>query len=174
MSWLFGSLQPDDPHDEAKQPQSPSSSRVPNDLSFLGQTLGRQLRGVASFLVPPPSSSPSHDAVPSSNSQSQSQSLLGIRNDLVEIGGSFKSGLSLLSTNSNKAVTEISKFASNLLQLQNKALEDDADDDDDDDGSVPGITDEVIGFVTEISVLPNYWTDFPIPVDHGQVPNFHF
>ncbi|KAI5320646.1 hypothetical protein L3X38_040354 [Prunus dulcis] len=176
MSWLLGSLQPDDPHDEAKQPQSPSSSRVPNDLSFLRQTLGRQLRGVASFLVPPPpSSSPSHDAVPSSNSQpqppsqsqlqSQSQALLGIRNDLVEIGGSFKSGLSLLSTNSNKAVTEISKFASNLLQLQNEALEDD-DDDDDDDCSVPGITDDVIGFVTEISVLPNYWTDFPIPVDH--------
>ncbi|KAM1809166.1 hypothetical protein ACFX15_025491 [Malus domestica] len=170
MSWLFSSpRQPDDDEDpsdvEPKQPQ--------NDLSFLRQTLGRQIRGVATFLAPPPSP-PSNDALPSSNSQPQSQSqsqspaLLGIRNDLVEIGGSFKTGLSLLSTNSNKAVTEISKFASGLLQLQNEALDEGAADEDGDDGGgkVPGITDEVLGFVTEISVMPDCWTDFPMTLDH--------
>ncbi|KAM1360826.1 uncharacterized protein LOC126592343 [Malus sylvestris] len=170
MSWLFSSpRQPKDDDDqrdvEPKQPQ--------NDLSFLRQTLGRQLRGVATFLAPPPSP-PSNDALPSSNSQPQSQSqsqspaLLGIRNDLVEIGGSFKTGLSLLSTNSNKAVTEISKFASGLLQLQNEASEEGGADDDGDDGGghVPGITDEVLGFVTEISVMPDCWTDFPMTLDH--------
>ncbi|KAM1155147.1 hypothetical protein EV1_025844 [Malus domestica] len=171
MSWLFSSpRQPEDDDDdqrdvEPKQPQ--------NDLSFLSQTLGRQLRGVATFLAPPPSP-PSNDALPSSNSQPQSQSqsqspaLLGIRNDLVEIGGSFKTGLSLLSTNSNKAVTEISKFASGLLQLQNEASEEGGADDDGDDGGghVPGITDEVLGFVTDISVMPDCWTDFPMTLDH--------
>ncbi|XP_068343771.1 uncharacterized protein [Pyrus communis] len=170
MSWLFSSpRQPDDDDDprdvEPKQPQ--------NDLSFLRQTLGRQLRGVATFLAPPPSP-PSNDALPSSNSQPQSQSqsqspaLLGIRNDLVEIGGSFKTGLSLLSTNRNKAVAEISKFASGLLQLQKEASEEGGADEDGDDGGghVPGITDEVLGFVTEISVVPDCWTDFPMTLEH--------
>ncbi|XP_009363970.2 uncharacterized protein LOC103953893 [Pyrus x bretschneideri] len=170
MSWLFSSpRQPDDDDDprdvEPKQPQ--------NDLSFLRQTLGRQLRGVATFLAPPPSP-PSNDALPSSNSQPQSQSqsqspaILGIRNDLVEIGGSFKTGLSLLSTNSNKAVAEISKFASGLLQLQNEASEEGGADEDGDDGGghVPGITDEVLSFVTEISVVPDCWTDFPMTLEH--------
>ncbi|KAM1061612.1 hypothetical protein FF1_026066 [Malus domestica] len=171
MSWLFSSpRQPDDDDDprDAVEPKQPQ-----NDLSFLRQTLGRQLRGVATFLAPPPSP-PSNDALPSSNSQPQSQSqsqspaLLGIRNDLVEIGGSFKTGLSLLSTNSNKAVTEISKFASGLLQLQNEASEEGGADDDGDDGGghVPGITDEVLGFVTDISVMPDCWTDFPMTLDH--------
>ncbi|KAK9947510.1 hypothetical protein M0R45_003130 [Rubus argutus] len=142
MSWLFSSPQPDD------DPQPPS--RAQNDLSFLGQTLTRQIRGVATFLAPPPSSS--NAALPSSNSQPQSpspsQALLGIRNDLAEIGGSVKTGLS-----------GISKFASNFLQVRNEASEDD-------DGSVPGISDEILGFVAEISKLPNCWTEFPIPLDH--------
>nr|XP_017178767.2 uncharacterized protein LOC103400072 isoform X1 [Malus domestica] len=169
MSWLFSSpRQPDD--DDPRDVEQPNQPQ--NDLSFLRQTLGRQIRGVATFLAPPPSppSSPSNDDVPSSNSLSQSQALLGIRNDLLEIGGSFKTGLSLLSTNSNKAVTEISKFASSLLQLQNEALEEGGAADDDGDvggGQVPGITDEVLGFVAEISVLPDCWIDFPMTLDHA-------
>lgn len=149
MSWLFSSLQPDD-----DDPQPPS--RAQNDLSFLGQTLTRQIRGVATFLAPPPSSS--NAALPSSNSQPQSpsQALLGIRNDLAEIGGSVKTGLS-----------GISKFASNFLQVRNEASEDD-------DGSVPGISDEILGFVAEISKLPDCWTEFPIPLDHGEVSEIHF
>lgn len=148
MSWLFSSLQPDD-----DDPQPPS--RAQNDLSFLGQTLTRQIRGVATFLAPPPSSS--NAALPSSNSQPQSpsQALLGIRNDLAEIGGSVKTGLS-----------GISKFASNFLQVRNEASEDD-------DGSVPGISDEILGFVAEISKLPDCWTEFPIPLDHGEVSEVH-
>ncbi|KAB2618577.1 hypothetical protein D8674_014446 [Pyrus ussuriensis x Pyrus communis] len=81
----------------------------------------------------------------------------------------FKTGLSLLSTNSNKAVTEISKFASSLLQLQNEALEEGGAADDDGDvggGQVPGITDEVLGFVAEISVMADCWIDFPMTLNH--------
>ncbi|RXH69203.1 hypothetical protein DVH24_036987, partial [Malus domestica] len=77
----------------------------------------------------------------------------------------FKTGLSLLSTNSKKAVTEISKFASGSLQLQNKLVEEAVDDG---GGHMPGIMNEVIGFFTEISVMPNCSTDFPTTFD--QIP----
>ncbi|GMP60201.1 hypothetical protein CsSME_00023173 [Camellia sinensis var. sinensis] len=139
---------------------------VKEDLSVLGQTIGRQLRGVAAFLAPPPPPQPPPD--------SSSQTLVGIRNDLVEIGGSFKSSLSLLS--SNKAVSEISRLASNLLQfetIQANEVEgddedEDEDEDDEDDGSeVAGVTDEVLHFVQEISSRSEFWTDFPLSLDNG-------
>ncbi|KAK2644912.1 hypothetical protein Ddye_020107 [Dipteronia dyeriana] len=160
MSWLFKSLQSNDsdssPPDNSPTDRNPAG--VKDDLSVIGATIGRQLRGVAAFLAPPPNTGqepqpPQFDS--SSSSSSQSQALLGIRNDLVEIGGSFKSGLSILS--SNKAVTGISKFASNLLQFQDQ--EDDRDGDFDE---VPGITEEVVEFVKEISQRPACWTDFPL------------
>ncbi|GMP60198.1 hypothetical protein CsSME_00023173 [Camellia sinensis var. sinensis] len=141
---------------------------VKEDLSVLGQTIGRQLRGVAAFLAPPPPPQPPPD--------SSSQTLVGIRNDLVEIGGSFKSSLSLLS--SNKAVSEISRLASNLLQfetIQANEVEgddedEDEDEDDEDDGSeVAGVTDEVLHFVQEISSRSEFWTDFPLSLDNDFV-----
>ncbi|CAL5339451.1 unnamed protein product [Camellia sinensis] len=146
---------------------------VKEDLSVLGQTIGRQLRGVAAFLAPPPPPQPPPD--------SSSQTLVGIRNDLVEIGGSFKSSLSLLS--SNKAVSEISRLASNLLQFEtiqaNEVEGDDEDEDEDeDDGSeVAGVTDEVLHFVQEISSRSEFWTDFPLSLDNdpgivGPVENY--
>ncbi|KAK3213149.1 hypothetical protein Dsin_017855 [Dipteronia sinensis] len=163
MSWLFKSLQSNDsdssPPDDSPTNRNPAG--VKDDLSAIGETIGRQLRGVAAFLAPPPNTGqepqpPQSDS--SLSSSSQSPALLGIRNDLVEIGGSFKSGLSILS--SNKAVTGISKFASNLLQFQDQ--EDDRDGDFDE---VPGITEEVVEFVKEISQRPACWTDFPLSLD---------
>ncbi|KAK1550232.1 hypothetical protein Q3G72_015886 [Acer saccharum] len=166
MSWLFKSLQSNDsdssPPDDSPTDHNPAG--VKDDLSVIGETIGRQLRGVAAFLAPPPNTGQepqpplSDSSSSSSSSSSQSLALLGIRNDLVEIGGSFKSGLSILS--SNKAVTGISKFASNLLQFQDQ--EDDRDGDFDE---VPGITEEVVEFVKEISQRPACWTDFPLSLD---------
>ncbi|XP_050373442.1 uncharacterized protein LOC126791078 [Argentina anserina] len=138
MSWLFASLQPD----------------AENDASFLSQTLTRQLRGVATFLAPPPPSSSSSEPPLSSDYPPPSPALVGVRNDLAELGGSFKAGLSLLS------VAGISKLASTLLPARNGASDDDCG------GSAPGITDEILGFVAEISKLPDCWTGFPIPLDH--------
>ncbi|KAL5786372.1 hypothetical protein ACOSQ2_008764 [Xanthoceras sorbifolium] len=160
MSWLFKSFQSNE--SESPPDDSPTNRNlvVKDDLSVIGETIGRQLRGVAAFLAPPPNTGQEAQPPPSDaeSSASSSQALLGIRNDLVEIGGSFKSGLSLLS--SNKAVTEISKFASNLLQFQNQE-----DDDDGDFDGVPGITEEVVEFVKEISQRPACWTDFPLSLD---------
>ncbi|CAJ1944638.1 unnamed protein product [Sphenostylis stenocarpa] len=113
---------------------------VKDDISYI-------FRGVANFLAPPPSSS--------SSSSSSSQALTGIRNDLVEIGGSFKNSLSLIST--NKAVTGISKFASQLLQLE-------PDQQRSNDEAVPGTTEDVVRLVKEISARPQCWTEFPLPL----------
>lgn len=168
MSWFFSSIQSDDPHDSSQPPPPPpsdvSNSGVQDDLSAITQTIGRQLRGFASFIAPPPSPQSAGDA--SKQMEKQSPALLGIRSDLAEIGGSFKSSLSLLSSNSNRAVTEISKFASNFLSSYDEAQAQEEDNDEDDDG-VPGITDEILHFVTEISMRPECWTDFPLSLDHG-------
>lgn len=146
MSWLFKSLQSNDDSD------SPPETDRKDDLAAIGETIGRQLRGVAAFLAPPPNTG--QDSPPPADSSSpSSQALQGIRNDLVEIGGSFKSMLS-----SNKAVSEISKFASNLLQFEKEEEEEEG---------VAGITDEVVEFVEKISQRPQCWTDFPLSLDDG-------
>ncbi|KDP30244.1 hypothetical protein JCGZ_17026 [Jatropha curcas] len=172
MSWLFKSFQSDDQDSSSSSPESPTNrgDGVKEDLSVIGESIGRQLRGVANFLAPPPSP-PSNtedksSSLPSdyfsSSSTSQSQALLGIRNDLAEIGGSLKSSLSLLS--SNKAVSEISKFTSTFLPFQSNDNEgeDEEEYDDEEDDYVPGITEEVVDFVKEISMRPECWTDFPL------------
>ncbi|KAJ0031244.1 hypothetical protein Pint_13792 [Pistacia integerrima] len=165
MSWLFKSLQSDAPDSPPPQHEDDSSTNrdggVKDDLSHIGERIGRQLRGVAAFLAPPPLTATERQSHPPPQSpdspSSPSAALLGIRNDLVEIGGSFKSGLSLLS--SNKAVTGISKFASNLLQFQNQ------DEYDDEFDGVPGITEEIVEFVKKISERAECWTEFPMSLD---------
>lgn len=182
MSWLFKSFQSDgsdssESHQFPTAEHSPSSSSNPGgvkeDLSVLGQTLTRQFRGVANFLAPPPpatttTTTTTVDSSKSSSSPPQSPTLLGIRNDLVEIGGSFKTSLSLLS--GNKAVSEISRIASNLLQFQDEDRDEASgnNDDDDEDGidGFPWVTDEVLDFVSEISNRPELWTDFPLPFNN--------
>ncbi|RYR38617.1 hypothetical protein Ahy_A09g043706 [Arachis hypogaea] len=94
-----------------------------------------------------------------SSSSPPLQALIGIWNDLEEISGSFKNSLSLLS--SNKAITGISKLASQLLQLEpNHKWQSDVDGDGD---VVPGTTEEVVRFVKEISMRPDCWIEFPLP-----------
>lgn len=73
--------------------------------------------------------------------------------------GSFKIGLSLLSTNNKKAVNEISKFTSGSLQLQNEPVEEGEAIDDGGD-HVSGIMDKVFGFFIEISVMLDCSTNF--------------
>lgn len=161
MSWLFKSLQSDAPDSPPLQHEDDSSTNrnggVKDDFSLIGQAIGRQLRGVAAFLAPPPLTETERQVQPPQSSDSPNAALLGIRNDLVEIGGSFKSGLSMLS--SNKAVTGISKFASNLLLLQNQ------DESEYDFDGVPGITEEVVEFVRKISERAECWTEFPLSLD---------
>ncbi|XP_004508455.1 uncharacterized protein [Cicer arietinum] len=157
MSWLFKSNYPDPDSSNlhrtvirsSSQPSSPHSTAVvhgvKDDLSLI-------FRGVANFLAPlPSSSSPSS----SGESTAPSQTLTGIRNDLVEIGGSFKNSLSLLSP--RKAVTGISKLAAQLLQSER-------DHEEVDEGAVPGTTDDVVRFVKKISTRPECWTEFPFPL----------
>ncbi|XP_022749635.1 uncharacterized protein LOC111299028 isoform X2 [Durio zibethinus] len=181
MSWLLKSLQSDVPHSPTSSTDHTPTNRnggVKEDLSVLRETIGRQLRGVAAFLAPPPSSPPCVTAAEPEEEEEEAQQqpldkLEAIRNDLAEIGGSFKGGLSLLS--SNKALTEISRFASSFLQFPNQdnhGYDDDDDDGDgddddgDDDDGVPGITEEVVEFVQEISNCPEFWTEFPLSLNN--------
>ncbi|GMI97654.1 hypothetical protein like AT2G10950 [Hibiscus trionum] len=174
MSWLLKSLQPDVRRLPTSSPDHSPANRnvgVKDDLSVIGETIGRQLRGVAAFLAPPPAVTSAERGTEQEEEERWSlDKLVGIRNDLAEIGGSFKSGLSLLS--SNKAVSEISRFASSFLQFPDQDDrgghgEDEVDGcDDDDDDRVPGITDEVIGFVKQISNRPELWTDFPLSLNN--------
>lgn len=131
-------------------------------------TLPALFRGVASFLAPPPACSPSaasaaEDGDDLSASES-SQAIAGIRNDLAEIGDSFKSSLSLLS--SSKAVSEISKLASNFLNFKDdevkEELEVEEEEEEEEEEDMIGITDEMVDFVRTISERPQLWTDFPV------------
>nr|DAD45004.1 TPA_asm: hypothetical protein HUJ06_003234 [Nelumbo nucifera] len=183
MSWLSISLpnpfksQESDEEDAVNKEEKvageeeESSSHVggvKEDLSELGKTIGRQLWGVASFLAPPPVTDSSSDAAESSDSSSQT--FLGIRNDFAEISGSFRSGLSLLST--NKAVNEISKLASNLLQLKEDEEGGDGDESSGEDhgggdgDGIVGVTDEVLEFAQEMSMRPEFWVDFPLSISN--------
>ncbi|XP_058112071.1 uncharacterized protein LOC131255388 [Magnolia sinica] len=143
---------------EEEEEEEDKAGGVKEDLTELTKTISRQLWGVASFLAPPPPPVGPTDSPPSSPS---SQALLGgIRNDFAEIGGTFKTGLSRLS--SHTAVNEISRLASTLLQFQPDG------DADDDEGSVSvvGVTEEVLEFANGMSASPLPWLEFPrLPKD---------
>lgn len=152
--------QADEEEDEDHPNQNLCSPSVTG--SDISAVISRQFRGVAAFLAPPPIS-PDSDEISGGVSvvSPPSSPLVGIKNDLVEIGGSFKSKLSLIS--SNKAVTEFSRFANSLLQF--------GDDDEDDQkvyGQGVGLSDEVVSFVEDISKRPELWTDFPLSLGNGK------
>ena len=154
------------------QPDSPSSLSnqsprgVKEDLSEITKTLTRQLWGVASFLAPPPepSSSAPPRQIPDSNPSqpsdqpddkaSEEDVITGIRSDFAEISGRFKTGISKLS--STKTVSEITKIASNFLQLGSEEI---------DIGDAIGVTEEVVTFARNIAMHPETWLDFPLPHD---------
>lgn len=74
-------------------------------------------------------------------------------------------------------MSEISRLASNLLQFESDGVRDEeasGEDDDDDriDEGVPGVTDEVLDFASDISTRHELWTDFPLPLDNGILNQF--
>lgn len=187
MSWFFKSFQATDDGISTQSHFNASSSpsecvrfttaddpSVDNDFSAFGETLSRQLRGFANFLAPQPSPTPTvvsaaDSSYSSSNSSSPSQTLQGIRNDLAEIGGGLRNGFSMLSVNGNKAVGEISRFAANLLPFRKRSADYEEDDELEDEAidDTPGITNEVLNFVNDISLRPKYWMNFPLALDEA-------
>ncbi|KAL8094666.1 hypothetical protein AgCh_036265 [Apium graveolens] len=157
-SWLSLSLfdkKPDDDDNQVDEEDAPEVDSIQNPSSLsvnISAVISRQFRGVAAFLAPPPISPDSAEISGGVSAVSPPNSpLVGIKNDLVEIGGSFKSKLSLISS-----VTEISRFANSLLQF--------GDDDEDDKVQKQGLglSVEVVSFVQDISERPELWTDFPL------------
>ncbi|KAL7137753.1 hypothetical protein ABFS83_10G113900 [Erythranthe nasuta] len=153
-SWipsLFNPFSDDDDH-PTTAPSSPSQTTPKTPSSGAKDDLSAVFRGVAAFLAPPQAVSLSG---PSSSSSSSSDTIVGIKNDLAEIQGSFRSGLSLIS----------SKFTSNLLQFHSQLDENDeveAEEEEEDEEDAVGINEEVLDFVEKISARPELWTDFPL------------
>ncbi|KAK6135481.1 hypothetical protein DH2020_030767 [Rehmannia glutinosa] len=146
-SWIPSLFNPfsDDDNPTSPDPPSPNKTTPRSPSSGAKDDISAVFRGVAAFLAPPqPTSLPG----PSSSSEK----IAGIRNDLAEIQGSFRSGLSLVS----------SKLTSNLLQFQSQLNDGDDDDEveDDEEEDVVGINEEVLDFVEKISGRPELWIDF--------------
>ncbi|KAG6431557.1 hypothetical protein SASPL_109636 [Salvia splendens] len=135
---------------EHPPPQKSATAAARDDLSAV-------FRGVAAFLAPPPAAAASSSSEPASSSET----IEGIKSDLAEIQGTFRSGLSLIS----------SKISSNLLQLQNQLgdRDDGSDDAEEEEEDGLGISDEILDFVSKISRRRELWTDFPLSLpDDGE------
>ncbi|KAG7560265.1 BSD domain [Arabidopsis thaliana x Arabidopsis arenosa] len=164
-----GSDQPSSP--SVLQSQSPRG--VKEDISELTKTLRSQLWGVASFLAPPPSSSETADHVEETRKSSDlgegdEDLIAGIRNDFVEIGGRFRTGISKLS--GNLPVSEFTKMASNFLQLGSEGV--DSKVRDVAVGNAIGVTEEVVLFARDLALHPETWLDFPFPDEDDNFDDF--
>ncbi|KAL2906475.1 Chaperone protein ClpB [Bienertia sinuspersici] len=174
MSWLpFSPQNPSNGDNQQIQHSSDFSSPsdhqattprgVKDDLSEFSKTLTRQFWGVASFLAPPPPSQISDRDQRTEDFDHDSADLVGItgiRNDLSEFGGKFRTGISKLST--NKAVSEFTKIATNILQFASEealSIEEYAQ------RGVIGMTEEVVAFARDVAMHPETWIDFPLPDD---------
>ncbi|KAI4383715.1 hypothetical protein MLD38_009521 [Melastoma candidum] len=170
MSWLARSIAnslslsgPTPPADDAAASSSSNPSSIPEsprgvkeDFSDLKSTLSRQLRGVASFLAPPPSlpddaEGGREDDVPAFD---------GIRSDFAEIEDRVRTGISRIS--SNVTVWEFTKMASALFQPGEEVKEEWLELEKEEEVGVIGVTEEAVAFARNISNHPETWLDFPI------------
>ncbi|KAL5220351.1 hypothetical protein ABZP36_025064 [Zizania latifolia] len=155
----------DDREDE--QPDTPSRGGVKGDLSELTESLTSRLWGVASFLAPPPAPAEATEKAAGAEREveegAQSPRIAGIRNDLAEIEGRVRSGISMLS-NAN-AVAEISRIASSFLPFGSGEQEEDEDE-------AVGVTEELVEFVRHISTHPGTWLDFPLFINDRHADDF--
>lgn len=149
-SWIPSLFNPfsDDDNPAGEGPSSPNNTTERSPSAGAKDDLTAVFRGVAAFLAPPQTTGPA----------SSLETIEGIKNDLAEIQGSFRSGLSLIS----------SKLTSNLMQLQNQFNDGDEYEEVDEEEAL-GISDEVLEFVLKISRRPELWTDFPLSLPDGNL-----
>ncbi|KFK28451.1 hypothetical protein AALP_AA8G516000 [Arabis alpina] len=185
MAWLARSiantlkLDEEDEDDDDKQRIEAESSKnqsvldsqsprgVKEDISELTKTLRSQFWGVASFLSQPSSSPDLQERNQSSDHVEEGEEdedlIAGIRNDIAEIGGRFKTGITKLS--GNLPVSEFTKIASSFLQLGSEEV-------DPKDYDVIGVTEELVGFVKDLAMHPETWLDFPLPDEEDSFDGF--
>ncbi|ONK74578.1 uncharacterized protein A4U43_C03F7930 [Asparagus officinalis] len=170
-----------DQQNQQEEDDEDATRGVKEDITELTKTLTRQFWGVASFLAPPPNlrdvppPDPGQPSDPMASHEADAENspkLAGIKSDFAEIGGRFKSGISMLS--STKAVSEISKIASTFLPF---GLEEDEEGESEEteekyEGGAVGVTDEVLAFARNISMHPETWLDFPLIPDEDDSDEF--
>lgn len=134
------------------------SRGVKEDLSELGETLSRQLWGVASFLAPPPHSG-DYRTDSSRNFDQSEHSDQCKKEDMVDPGTSrrFKDRLLEIS----KMDSDDLRFRSEEKEVEN-GEENVGEEEEEEELSAVGITDEVLAFARNISHHPETWLDFPI------------
>ncbi|XP_073157877.1 uncharacterized protein [Henckelia pumila] len=144
-SWIPSLFHPNhscDPDSNYDNPTSPTCSSPITAASTVKVDLSGVCRGVAAFIAP-------REGSPSSVVSSRSvDAIAGIKNDLAEIRGSFKSGLALIS----------SKLTSNFFHLKGQLDDEDYGEEED----AVGITEEVVDFARKLSTRPELWVDFPV------------
>lgn len=153
------------------------------DLSEITRSLARQLRAAADFLAPPPpvppvptnpflASSSSSSSLPGNHSAAaglsvtrapsaaspvspSARAIVGVRSDLAEIGGGFRTGLAALSSLLGNSLDKDSRDGGDRRRISEGE-------------SVPrvvGITEEVLKFVDFLSGRPEEWIQCPVPLD---------
>ncbi|KAK6156531.1 hypothetical protein DH2020_010779 [Rehmannia glutinosa] len=113
-SWIPSLFNPfsDDDNPTSPDPSSPNKTTPRSPSSGAKDDISAVFRGVAAFLAPPqPTSLPG----PSSSSEK----IAGIRNDLAEIQGSFRSGLSI-HKNSREHAANIDHLVPEFVTLRQK------------------------------------------------------
>ncbi|KAF7817422.1 BSD domain protein [Senna tora] len=183
MSWLAPSLDDVDTDADADKqcdvvPNIPSTSPqnegVQEDLDILKQTLTPQLRGVASFLPPPPTnslpSSPPHrhtqsdPTAPFTCNQSHPPNRCLSENGQQSEAPQIRTHSSNIDEASFKTMSpEASATNMNFISFGSESVgnEESEMEDYNFQGAV-GITDEVLTFAMNISMHPETWLDFPI------------
>ncbi|CAA6674952.1 unnamed protein product [Spirodela intermedia] len=148
------------------------------DLSEITRSLARQLRAAADFLAPPPPPLPTNPSLASSSSSPGNRSaaaglsvtrapsaaspvspsaraIVGVRSDLAEIGGGFRTGLAALSSLLGNSPEKDSRDGGDRRRIS----------DGDRAPRVVGITEEVLKFVDFLSGRPEEWIQCPVPLD---------
>ncbi|CAA7407551.1 unnamed protein product [Spirodela intermedia] len=148
------------------------------DLSEITRSLARQLRAAADFLAPPPPPLPTNPSLASSSSlpgnrsaaaglsvtrapsaaspvSPSARAIVGVRSDLAEIGGGFRTGLAALSSLLGNSPEKDSRDGGDRRRIS----------DGDRAPRVVGITEEVLKFVDFLSGRPEEWIQCPVPLD---------
>ncbi|KAI3972775.1 hypothetical protein MKX01_019433 [Papaver californicum] len=174
--------------EEEEAVESSSGRGVKEDLEDLTNTLTRQLRGVASFLAPPPTpicqQQQRQDESSVAESSNSGWNLWDSKTDQTSDQESYDSsrgngisggGVDLYENTEISNLT-IDKTIDELLRVDSPRVSNPCGSEESEDkypiGGAIGVTDEVLMFARNIAMHPETWLDFPL-VDDEEFDDFN-